>query len=76
MALDSTPAQASHAHLGIAFVLDILEYALGNEPKREVFPFSIGARTEQNPFSGELVAMANVLRNPRKGVATLSRQYQ
>ncbi|EJP63378.1 reverse transcriptase [Beauveria bassiana ARSEF 2860] len=56
----------------------------------QVFSFTLGARTEQNPFSGELAAMAYALRNlphsehqnialftRNKGaVAALSRPYQ
>lgn len=33
------------------------------QPRREVFSFTLGTRTEQNPFSGVLAAISYALRN-------------
>lgn len=75
--------------VGVGGVIESENAATG-QSKRKVFSFTLGARTEQNPFSGELAAMAYALRNlphsehqnialftRNKGaVAALNRPYQ
>jgi hypothetical protein len=47
--------------VGVGGAIHILMSIRGG-PKLETFSFTFGARTEQNPYSGELVAMAYALR--------------
>ncbi|KAM3537215.1 hypothetical protein ARSEF1564_009861 [Beauveria bassiana] len=77
---------------GIVSVSGVIksENAATGQSKRKVFSFTLGARTEQNPFSGELAAIAYTLRHlphsehqniavftRNKGaVAALSQPYQ
>ncbi|KGQ02472.1 hypothetical protein BBAD15_g12316 [Beauveria bassiana D1-5] len=75
--------------VGVGGVIESENAATG-QSKRKVFSFTLGARTEQNPFSGELAAMTYALRHlphsehqniavftRNKGaVVALSRPYQ
>lgn len=82
-------SSARNAIVGVGGVIQTENAATG-QLKREAFSFTLGARTEQNPFSGELAAMAYALRNlpdcthqnialftcNKGAVAALNRPYQ
>jgi ribonuclease HI len=55
-------SSARNGVVGVGGVIEIPASARGG-PKLERFSFTLGMRTEQNPFSGELAAMAYALRH-------------
>lgn len=55
-------SSARNGMVGVGGVI-LSKDTAGNQSKREVFSFTLGTRTEQNPFSGELAARAYALRN-------------
>uniref|UniRef100_A0A8H7K5N7 RNase H type-1 domain-containing protein n=1 Tax=Bionectria ochroleuca TaxID=29856 RepID=A0A8H7K5N7_BIOOC len=55
-------SSARNGVVGVGGVIEIPASVRGG-PKLERFSFTLGMRTEQNPFSGELAAMAYALRH-------------
>ncbi|KAK6206220.1 reverse transcriptase [Colletotrichum tabaci] len=63
-------AVSSSARNGIVGVGGVVQKpaAVGDDPEPESFSFTLGPRSEQNPYSGQLAAMAYALRRSLPGV--------